>query len=133
MRSIGRFLLLATLFVAGSASAAEGQKKKQKDVITAIEIDSSAFRDQDAFALIKGLRPHFFERPKGIRTMGNSNSSGLLLVIDNVRQTDLGMLRGMRAVDVLEARYLDPDRSQDEFGVMHNGGAVVVKTRKTNP
>lgn len=130
MQSMGRFLLLVTLFLAGTASAAEAQKKKQKDVITAIEIDSSSFRDQDAFAMIKGLRPHFFEPPRAVRTMGNSNMAGLLLVIDNVRQTDVGMLKGMRAVDVLEARFLNPDRSQDEFGVMYNGGAVVVRTRK---
>ena len=131
MRSMGRFLLLAALFLAGSASVAEAQKKKQKDLISRIEIDSSAFKDQDAFAMIKGLRPHFFERPKGVRSFGGANIAGLLLVIDNVRQDDIGMLKGMRAVDVQEARYLDPDRSQNEYGAMYNGGAIIVKTRKT--
>ena len=131
MRSMGRFFLLAALLLAGSASVAEAQKKKQKDLITQVEIDSSAFSDQDAFALIKGLRPHFFEAPKGVRTMGNANIAGLLLVIDNVRQTDIGQLKGMRALDVKEARYLSPQKSQDEYGVMYNGGAIVVTTRKT--
>lgn len=131
MPYLGRIFVLATLLAAVSAPDAEAQKRKQKDLITQVEIDSSAFSDQDAFALIKGLRPHFFERPKGVRTFGNSNSAGLLLVIDNVRQTDIGMLKGLRARDVKEARYLDPHESQDEYGVMHNGGAIIVKTRRT--
>lgn len=130
IRVMSRLVVAAALCLAVAPQVAEGQKRKQKDVITEQEIDSSAFRDRDAFDMIKGLRPHFFEAPKGIRSMGNSNMSGLLLVVDNVRQTDILGLKGMRAKDVKEARYLDPDRSQNEFGAMYNGGAIVVKMRK---
>lgn len=130
IRLMSRFVVAAALVIAIAPDVAEGQKRKQKDVITEMEIDSSAFRDRDAFDMIKNLRPHFFEAPKGVRSMGNSNYAGLLLVVDNVRQTDILGLKSMRAQDVKEARYMDPDKSQDEFGAMYNGGAIVVKLRK---
>jgi hypothetical protein len=130
IRVMSRLVVAAALCLVVAPQVAEGQKRKQKDVITEQEIDSSAFKDRDAFDMIKGLRPHFFEAPKGIRSMGNSNMAGLLLVVDNVRQTDILGLKGMRARDVKEARYFDPDRSQNEFGAMYNGGAIVVKMRK---
>jgi hypothetical protein len=130
MRSMSRVVIAAALFMAIAPDVAEGQKRKQRDVISEQEIDSSAFRDRDAYDMIKNLRPHFFEAPKGVRSMGNSNVAGLLLVVDNVRQTDVLGLKSMRAMDVKEARYFDPDKSQDEFGAMYNGGAIVVKLRK---
>lgn len=132
MRSMTRVIIGAAALLAAVPGEADAQKRKQRDVITQLEIDSSAFTNRDAFDMIKGLRPHFFEAPKGVRSMGNSNFSGLLLVIDNVRQTDILGLKSLRATDVREARYLDPDKSQDEFGAMYNGGAIVVKTRKTS-
>jgi hypothetical protein len=131
MRSITRFVFAAAMLLVALPDVAESQKRKQRDVISALEIDSSAFTDRDAFDMIKSLRPHFFERPKGVRTMGNSNVAGLLLVVDNVRQTDILGLKSMRATDIQEARYLDPDKSQDEFGAMYNGGAIVIKSRKS--
>lgn len=132
MRSMSRFVFAAAMLLVTVPDVAEGQKRKQRDVILQEEIDSSAFKDRDAFDMIKSLRPHFFERPKGVRSMGNSNVMGLLLVVDNVRQTDVLGLKSLRASDVKEARYYDPDKSQDEFGALYNGGAIVVKTRKTS-
>ena len=34
----------------------------------------------------------------------------------------------MRAIDAKEVRYLDPTKSQNEFGINANSGAIVVKT-----
>ena len=130
MGSLTRFVFAAAVLLAVVPDVAEAQKRKQRDVITQAEIDSSAFKDRDAYDMIKSLRPHFFEAPKGVRSMGNSNMSGLLLVVDNVRQTDILGLKSIRGSDIKEARYFDPDKSQDEFGAMYNGGAIVVKTRK---
>lgn len=130
VRSTIRFVIAAAVLLAAVPDLADAQKRKQRDVISQVEIDSSAFKDRDAYDMIKGLRPHFFMRQQGVRSMGGSNVAGLLLVVDNVRQTDILGLKSMRARDVQEARYLDPDRSQDEFGAMFNGGAIVVKVRK---
>jgi hypothetical protein len=128
-------LVVAMLVVAGgwlaltpSESVAQ---KRQRDRITREEILSSPHRDQDLYQVIRGLRPHFLEPPPGVRTLGGAyGPTAVAVYVDGVRETDVGALRMLTAIHVEEVRYLDPTRSENEFGPRANGGAITVKLYK---
>jgi hypothetical protein len=122
---------LASLLVVGAliglAPVDAFAQKKQRDVITAEEIEKGGWKDRDLLSTIRGLRAHFLELPKGVRSMGGGAQYPLLVVIDGRRQGQ-EILEQTLATDVKEIRYLDPARSQNEYGINANGGAVVIKT-----
>ena len=127
-----RFVLAAVLLGGGILSAAPGTlhaQKKSHDLITREEIEASAQKDQDIYAVIRALRPHFLAPARGIRTLGNS-SSRMSLYVDGARESDFNALKNMMAVSVEEVRYLDPTQSEAEYGSVANGGAVIVKRIK---
>lgn len=115
----------AGALLASAPSNAVAQKK-QRDVITNEEILQSGSKDGDLLTAIKVLRPQFFEPPKGVRSMGGANQAPILVVVDG-RRGDADMLISLKAVEAKEIRYLDPNRSQNEYGVNYNSGAIVVK------
>jgi len=121
-------LLLAVSLISVAPSALHAQKKS-RDIITREEIDASAQKEQDIFAVIRGLRPHFLAPPRGVRTLGNS-SMRMSLYVDGTRETDFNALKNIMASTVLEVRYLDPTQSESEYGTVASGGAVVVKRIK---
>ncbi len=129
-----RFVLTALLLAGGITSAAPGTlhaQKKSRDIITREEIDASALKDQDIYAVIRALRPHFLAPARGIRTLGNS-STRMSLYVDGARESDFNALKNIMAVSVEEVRYLDPTQSEAEYGSVANGGAVLVKRIKGN-
>ena len=118
-------LLLAGAFLVAAPSSSFAQKK-QRDVITNDEIAKSGSKDLDLLSAIKALRPHFMEMPRGARTLGGSAINPIMVVIDG-RRGDAEMLTTLKATDAKEVRYLDPNRSQNEYGINANSGAIVVK------
>ncbi|MEO8624164.1 MAG: hypothetical protein ABI625_23995 [bacterium] len=106
--------------------------QKNRDLITREDIDNSALKDQDIYAVIRSLRPHFFATPRGVRSMGNSVSK-FGLWVDGIHESDVGTLRNILASTVLEVRYLDPSRAENEYGTAASGGAVIVKRIKDMP
>ena len=128
LRSAIRAVVLAGGLL-GLASSPASAQKKDRDLITREDIEASAQKDQDIYAVIRSLRPHFLAAPRGVRTLGNSVSR-MGLYVDGVHETDMGALKNILASTVLEVRYLDPTRSESEFGSAANGGAVVVKRLK---
>lgn len=105
-------------------------QQRSRNLITREEIANSAQKDQDILQVIRNLRPHFLQRPRGIRTMGNSVIPPVAVYVDNVRESDAGALRMITAASVEEVRYLEPAQSEGEFGVSAAGGAVVVKRQR---
>lgn len=121
-----RVVALAALFTGVAPSAAAAQKKS-RDVILRDEILKSSQRDADLFNAIKVLRPHMLEAPRGMRSMGGTVTSILAVYVDKIRQPGPDVLQQLMARDVAEVRYLDPNRSQNEYGITANGGAIVIK------
>lgn len=111
------------LFLIPSESAAQ---RKSRDVITRDEIVASARSSEDILQVIRALRPHFLAPARGIRTLGNGVRPPTALFVDGVRESDANVLRLMMASTVHEVRYLDPSRSEGEYGPSAAGGAVVV-------
>ena len=114
----------AALAFAPTASLAQ---KKSKDLITREEIDKSGQTGVDVLQLIKALRPTMLDMPRGVRTMGNGAVYPILVVVDG-RRGEAEMLTSLQAADVKEIRYLDPNKSQNEYGINANSGAIVIKT-----
>ncbi len=123
-----RQLVALALAVLAAAPVAAGAQKKQRDVITRDEILKSSQADGDLYTAIKVLRPHMVEMPRGQRSLGGSFTRPIAVYVDKVRQTGMDAIEAMRADAVAEVRYLDPSRSQNEYGITANGGAIVIKT-----
>ena len=124
-------LLFASVLVGLVPDSADAQKR-QRDRITREEIESSPHKHLDAFQLIRNLRPHFLEPPKGVRSFGGSNAPfmPIALYVDGRKDTGTDALKMMDPLAIEEVRYLDPTRSENEFGPTAANGAVVVKLRK---
>jgi hypothetical protein len=135
MRLVFALLFTSVLVVLVPDSALA--QKRQRDRITREEIENSPHKNLDAFQLIRNLRPHFLEPPKGVRSFGNSNSPyvPIALYVDGRRDTGVDALRVMDPLTIEEIRYLEPTRAENEFGTNAANGAVVVKLRrvKTQP
>ena len=104
-------------------------QKRQRDLITREELEHSIHHDKDLYRAVRALRPHFLERPRGTRSMGQTTMAPTVLYIDGTRQGDLDALRMILVTAVEEVRYLDPAKAQEAYGVTHSGGAVLVKLR----
>ena len=105
-------------------------QKRQRDRITRDEIMASPQKDLDMYQVIRAIRPHFLEPPKGVRTLGNSFVNSVAVYVDGKKDTGLDALRLMSPAEVEEVRYLEPNRSESEFGPSANGGAIVIKRTK---
>ena len=121
-------VIAAAAFSVLSPAEAAGQKR-QRDVISAEEINASAFSSGDLHQAIRSLRPHFLEPARGVRTLGNGVIEPLAVYLNGTRQTGVEALRTIPAAAVQEVRYLDPTRSWNEFGPRANGGALLIKLR----
>jgi hypothetical protein len=128
----------ALALIVGSAAVLLGPQsasaqKRQRDKITREEIQASAQKQLDLYQTIRNLRPHFLELPKGVRSSGNATPAAIVVYVDGKLDSGIDALRGIRAADVEEVRYLDPGLSESEFGPRANGGAVIVKRAKGSP
>ena len=51
----------------------------------------------------------------------------IVVYVNGTKAGELDVLKEIMAQDVVEVRYFEPAKAQDEFGQDHNGGAIVVK------
>jgi hypothetical protein len=142
-------LALAIAGVTLSPADAIGQKR-QKDVITRAEIESVMQGSTDLFQVIRKLRPQFLEPPKGgprtlpagtrevtnpatgarVSAAVGGTAAAILVAVDGRRETGVDALKTIMPAMVEEVRYLDPTRSQNQFGFNASSGAIVVTMRK---
>jgi hypothetical protein len=152
IRSVGFAMLLAggwTLVAPGRALGQEQKEpKRQRDVIARWEIEASPKRSDYIFDVIRSLRPHFLETPRGVRhgidgagpggrapmTSGGSTLTEAAVFVDGNRMGGIDVLKGIQAEQVEEVRYFDPSKAEAEFGLtLGAGGAIVVKLYKGKP
>ena len=124
----GFSVLVAALTLAIPADASA--QKRQRDVLTAAEIQESAVKSGTLYSAIRSLRPHFLVEARGVRTLGNSIIEPLAVYIDGTRQTDVDALRTIQATAVAEVRFLGPSAAGNQFGPKASGGALLVKLIK---
>ncbi|MEX2179296.1 MAG: hypothetical protein WD801_11330 [Gemmatimonadaceae bacterium] len=131
MRPVLSLLALATGLMMIAPADASAQKKS-RDKLTREEIMASAQKDQDLFQAIRRLKPHFLQGPRGSRSLGGGMQYPLVIYVNGVK-ADGEVLQSTRASDVEEVRYLDPTRSQNEYGISANGGALQIKLVNSSP
>lgn len=124
LRSVA--LLAIALLIPSLAQA----QKRQRDRITREEILDSPQKDADLYQVIRSIRPHFLEPPKGVRSGGYSTINPIVVYVDGKKDTGLDALKLMTARDIEDVRYFEPSKSMAEFGPIANGGAVIVKRYK---
>ena len=121
-------LAAATLLLVAAPSDADAQKvKKSRDRLTNAEIMTSALKDQALLAAIRALKPQFLEAPRGVRSLGGGMQMPLVVYVDGIKAAGVDVLHNIRAKEVHEVRYLDPAKSQNEYGITANGGALQIK------
>lgn len=128
MRSKCLMLLLAGTSLTFAPLEARSQRK-ERDVITREEILDSPHRTVDLFQAIRSLRPHFLAAPSGVHT----RSYPTVVFVDRVRQNGLEALRSIPSSTVERVEYLDPPKSQSQYGSTASGGAVVVTLHADPP
>ena len=131
MRIVG-IALLALLGLAavgactGSGGTGRAMPPPDRNVLTRDEIMSSNARQGALYHAIRSLRPNFFMTPSSVHSRGSTASSPLAVYIGRLRQAGVESLRTISATSVALVRYLDPTTSQNEFGQMASGGALVI-------
>jgi hypothetical protein len=121
--------LVVAAVSAALAPSAQAQKRN-RDVISRQEILGSAHQDRDLYEAVRSLRPHFLAGPRGVRTLGGAPPAPTVLYVNGNKMGGLEGLRTIRAIDAEEIRYLEPGRAENEFGIGHSGGAILVKLAK---
>ncbi|HEV8355870.1 MAG TPA: hypothetical protein VGQ17_03785 [Gemmatimonadales bacterium] len=151
--SLLSLVALGSALGAGRASA-QKPPKPDRDLITREELAEADAKFPDLFQAIMRLRPRFLSQNRGIRTMGIQPGSGSALMCDAVKERncaqrqivqapvspviyldgmksgDPDVLKGIRTGGVEEVRYLTPSRAAMEYGLGHDGGAILVKLDK---
>jgi hypothetical protein len=108
-------------------------QKRQRDVISQQEIEQAGNKAQDLYQVVRSLRPHFLQPPRGNRSMGSYAREPTAVYVDGLRTGDLESLKLLSPTTVVEVRYLEPSKAQEEFGMTHSAGAILVKTIKSRP
>lgn len=123
-------IVAAVLAVITLAPDHASAQKRSRDRLTNEEIVGSAFKDKPLFDALRALKPHFVEPPRGTRSIGGSFTQPLVIYVDGIKAPGGDVLQTLMAADVQEVRYLDPTRSQNEYGITANGGALQIKLVK---
>ncbi len=125
---LGALLILAGGLAGGTASRLGAQTQK-RDVLTKEEIMAPAMKDLDLIQIIRVLRPQFFRGPRGVRSMVNGPPAPVQLYVNDSHRSGLDELKTIKPEEVEEIRYLEPSRAQDQYGITHSGGAILVTLR----
>ena len=154
-RSSLSLLALVSAWSVLAPGNAQGQKapKRERDVIAREELVQSSEKFTDLYMAIRSLRPHFLAmNNRGTRTTGvgegdnptgapddpraarksgtgGSRAADVLAVVyvDGRKSGEPEFLKGLSTKDVAEVRYLNPNKAGMEYGLGHDGGAIVVK------
>lgn len=154
IRSGALALLVGSAWIVLIPNQALGQKR-QRDLITREEIESSPKRSDYIYDVIRSQRPHFLEAPRGVRRSsidgqssrlpgasptrpglgaGGSAETEVAVFVDQNHMGGIGILKSIQAEQVEEVRYLDASKATAEYGItLGGGGAIVVKMYKGQP
>lgn len=134
-------LLGLALAAAGAPLAAQSSTKKDRHFIAEEEVRASTA--QNAYDLVRNLRPQWL-RTRGDRTIRASRSSSpvqgedmvqlqapeIIVYMDGIRFGKDGDLRGISTGDIGTLRFLDATSATQRFGTGHPHGAILL-TRRT--
>jgi len=112
-----------TLGLAGCASGGGGADGGPRRSTNRIVMDELAPLQQlDCYQAIQRLRPNW------LRTRGSTPPQ---VMVDGSRQAGgMDVLRGYRAADIQEMRFISGTDATTRFGTGYDGGAIMLTTRR---
>lgn len=127
MRSVAGLLLIVTLVGCSATSTkASSEPRASRDVITREQIES--LNVTDAWDVVQRLRSEYL-RSRG-QTSINRGPDLAVVYIDGVRRGGPDALRGFRATEIQEIRFVTGTDATTRYGTDHGGGAIEIKTRQ---
>ena len=136
MRWIARTALIAAaglMVVALPSQAQEKEKPKKGDRYTITQYDMQQREDlKTAWEVANQLRPQWF------RTRGRTTTSAFgsemnaeanpVVYIDNMKQMSMNVLKELRSSEVVEMKFMEPQKAMAMYDDTHRAGAIFVKT-----
>jgi hypothetical protein len=126
-----RGALLAAAFVVvlgacATSGGVAGPPRGSADVLTVAQMEP--WGAQDLYTVIQRLRPRWFQSRKGMNLTGTYPIS---IIVDGARQEGgPELLKGFRAGDVEEARFLSANDATTKYGLAMMSGAIEITTRR---
>lgn len=124
-------VLALQLFVAGCGAGPAptgGLGFRDRNILTAEEIDLSRSTGWTAYDLIAQLRPEYL-RSRGPASLRSTTPVRAVVYVDEMRFGDLDSLRSMNADQIHHIRYVNAADATTRFGTDHLGGAILIATR----
>ncbi len=133
---------------------AQGKPKKDRDLITRDELLEAADKSPDLYQAVKRLRPNFLtvlnRGPSSVGIKPGANGgppcdavlqrdcpgrsdaviSLPVVYVDGMKTGEPDVLKGIATKNVEEVRYLTPTKAEMDYGLGHEGGAILVKLIK---
>ena len=148
-------LSLALLLIPAGASAQDPKPKppkRERNLISREELVLASEKFGDLYMAVRSLRPHFLTaNNRGNRTLGigepttpggnrQLGSGGAMykdpvavVYLDGNKVGDLEYLKGLSTKFIGSVKYLGPSEAAMEFGLGHEGGAILVTMFKETP
>lgn len=115
-----------------SQSAQDQAPRRDRDLITAVEIAAAGGETLNAYQVVERLRPHWFNpigHPSGVGGRGPAIVEKPMVFVNGMRQGEIGVLSNIQADHVLEIRYLEPRDAGLRYGTGYPAGIIQVVTR----
>ena len=96
-------------------------------LITATEIAPVAGQ-RNLFDVVQRLRPELVQ-PRGISVRG-SPAAYATVYLDGLRLGDISVLQSISAAGIAAVEYITPGEARSRFFGPHDGGALLVRTRR---
>lgn len=120
-------LTLAVGLTACASSSGGGRSGTSRNAPISAE-DLDKWSDQDLFTVVQRLRPHWLQSRATYTGMGRQEIAAIL---DGVIQQDpYDFLRGFRAGDAREVRYMGAADATTLYGTGMSAGAILVFSRQ---
>lgn len=115
------------LILAGCAPKRSNRPATNRNVITAVEIEKSGA--SSALEAVQRLRPHFLST-RGAQSIQDPNPPLPIVYLDGARLGLPNSLAMISAASVATIEYLSSIDASARYGMGHQGGAILVTSRR---
>lgn len=134
IRAVDRRHFAVVALVALSACTPQGgttrPASKDTNLITVDELEK--VNASNLYDAVNRLRPQFL-RSRGVTSMQDPNPPTAVVYLDGQRVGGIDFLERMSPMGVVSVRYMTPVDASSRYGLNHDGGAILVSTRRAVP
>jgi len=111
-----------------TSGGGSGEPRIDRNVLTAEDLANANMGSYNAFEAVRRLRPMWM-RPGGIRNSANPAGYYPHVFVDGAPYGPMESLRGFRANDIHEMRYINPTDATLRYGGQYQGGVILVEIK----